>query len=578
MDGRRPDHLTWRHRVFTTVLALMMVGLAVRLAQIQIGDHDRYIEEAAFTRYGVASVTAPRGAIVDATGYPLATSVDTWDIYLDSFLWRDRERASGAAIALAATLGLDADEVLAAGTRQDRGDVVLQRDLPYEAGLALDRSALWGVRALPSSVRIYPEGNLASQLIGYVGLDSGLWGIEADYDHELRGRPGQLVVESDPLGRPIAFTQRAARPPEAGGEVHLTIDRFVQAIAERHLDEALEQFEAPSGSIVVMDPRTGAILALASRPATGLAPDSLELPQDELASLVRNRAVTDLYEPGSVFKTLTAAAAIDLGRVTPDSTYVDKGRVDVGGFEIYNWDFSSYGEVTVTELLQRSLNTGAVWLSEEIGPQDFYRYLSAFGIGELTHVGLSGEAEGIVRTPDDSDWYPVDLATNSFGQGLAATPLQVLTAVNVFANGGSLMRPYVVSRIVTDERVREFDPVTVRQVVSPATARTMARLMLDVVEGVQWHGARVPGYRVAGKTGTTIVSVPTGYDFDTTIASFAGFLPYEAPHISVLVKIDQPGGERNLGGEVAAPVFSRVAADIMEYLNEPATQRRAAAP
>jgi len=282
---------------------------------------------------------------------------------------------------------------------------------------------------------------------------------------------------------------------------------------------------------------------------------------------VRNRAVTDLYEPGSVFKVLTVAAAIDLGRVTPDSTYVDAGMVEVGGFEIKNWDLQSYGKVTVTELLQRSINTGAVWLSQEIGADNFYGYLRAFGIGESTHVGLSGEAQGIMRTPEDDDWYPVDLATNAYGQGLATTPLQVLTAVNVFANGGKLMRPYMVSKIVTREETRQFDPVEVRRVITPHTARTLARLMLDVVDGVPGHRAQVPGYRVAGKTGSTIVSTPTGYDFDTTIASFVGFLPYEAPLISILVKINHPGGERNLGGEVAAPVFSRMATDIMEYLN-----------
>ena len=235
----------------------------------------------------------------------------------------------------------------------------------------------------------------------------------------------------------------------------------------------------------------------------------------------------------------------------------------------------------MTEFLQRSLNTGAVWLSEQIGAADFYAYLEAFGIGESTHLGLSGEAEGLVRTPEDDDWYPVDLATNAFGQGLAVTPLQVLTAVNVFANGGMLMRPYIVSRTVSrtadGDEVREFDPVAVRRVVSIETAHTVARMMLDVVEGVQWHRARVDGYRVAGKTGTTIVSIPTGYDFDTTIASFVGFLPYEAPRISVLVKIDQPGGDRNLGGEVAAPVFASLAADIMEYLNVAPDDLRVAA-
>ena len=175
----------------------------------------------------------------------------------------------------------------------------------------------------------------------------------------------------------------------------------------------------------------------------------------------------------------------------------------------------------------------------------------------------------MIRTPEDDDWYPVDLATNSYGQGLAVTPLQVLSAINVFANDGVLMRPYIVSRIVNRDEVREFEPVDVRQVVSPATADTVARMMYDVVEGVEHHGARVPGYHVAGKTGTTLVSIPTGYEFDTTIASFAGFIPYEDPQVSVLVKIDQPGGDRNLGGEVAAPVFSRVAADIMDYLAVP---------
>ena len=575
MADPRPDHFTWRHRVLVAATAIVLVGLGARLAQIQIADHERYARQAALTRFGTVEAAAPRGGIFDATGFPLAISADTWDVYLDSRLWRDRERASMAAIELGDALGLDPDAIFAAGTGRDAGDVSLVRGLDYERGVELRDRQLWGVRLLPSAERLYAEGDLAGQLIGHVGVDGhGLWGIEADYDHVLRGRPGVVVAERDPLGRPISFSASESAAPIAGGEVHLTIDRFIQAIVERQLDAALEEYEAPSGSIVVMDPRTGAVLAIASRPAVRIS--TLDLNDPRLAELVRVRAVTDLYEPGSVFKTLTVAAALDLGLVTPASTYLDKGSVEVGGFEIQNWDLRAYGEVSVTELLQRSLNTGAVWLSGEIGAASFYAYLSAFGIGEPTHVGLSGEAEGIVRSPDDDDWYPVDLATNAFGQGLAVTPLQVLSAINVFANGGTLMRPYIVSRIVTHDESRSFEPVAVRRVISPATARTMARLMLDVVEGVAWHGARVEGYRVAGKTGSTIVSIPTGYDFDSTIASFAGFLPYEAPQVSILVKIDQPGGERNLGGEVAAPVFSRVAADIMDYLNVLGSEHRAA--
>ena len=201
--------------------------------------------------------------------------------------------------------------------------------------------------------------------------------------------------------------------------------------------------------------------------------------------------------------------------------------------------------------------------------------MKLFGLGDPTHVGLSGEAEGTYRTPSDQGWAVTDLATNSYGQGIAATPLEVLTAVNSIANDGKLMRPYVVSKIVTGDSVRSFDPVEVRQVIKPETAHTVLKLMNDVVDGMPFHGAQVPGYHVAGKTGTTLVSIPTGYDLDSTIASFAGFIPYENPQISVLIKIDQPSGGLNLGGQVAAPVFSQAASQIMAYLRTPPSDPKA---
>lgn len=577
MSDAQPDHLTWRHRL-VGLLVLAAIGLIIfRLYELQVVNHEQYLTQAIQTRYGNTEVPASRGVITDATGYPLAASVDTWDIYIDRFLWRERDRASLAAIELGAFLELDANQLMADGTSAQNGDIMVRRDIGYQEGLALLELDLWGVRTLPSAVRTYPEGDLARQIVGHVGIDGvGLWGVEADFDHLLRGQPGSFSRELDLLGRPIAFSGNIDDRAIGGGEVQLTIDRFIQAIIEEELDRALEEFDARSGSILVMDPRTGAILGMASRPSTGITAEALNNPA--LPELVRNRPMTDLYEPGSVFKTLTTAAAIDLGLVTPESTYIDEGSVVVGPNVINNWDFTAYGEVTVRTYLQKSLNTGAVWLSDEIGAKDFYQYLDAFGIGEPTHVGLSGEAEGLVRHPSDPEWYPVDLATNSYGQGLAASPLQVLTAVNVFANDGWLMRPYIVSRVVSEDDVRTFDPVSVRQVVSSSTASTMAALMHDVVDGVQWHLAQVDGYSVAGKTGTTIVSIPTGYDFDTTIASFAGFLPYENPQVSVLVKIDQPEGALNLGGQVAAPVFSRVASAIMEYRRVPPHDALVSAP
>lgn len=567
----RPNHLTWRLSVLAGLVGIALVVLLGRLAVIQILDHQRYVEEAAVTHAGVATLPAPRGAILDATGFPLATSEDTWDVYIDRFLWRDQVKAQEAADGLAAALGVNAQEWFAKGTEGDAGDIVVQRQLPYEAGVQLAEQELWGIRLVPSSKRVYPEGGLAGSIVGYVGLEStGLWGIEADFDGVLKGKPGLIGSERDALGRPISFSGRTEKEPVAGGDVELTIDRFIQAIAEQRLREAVGQYDARGGSIVVMDPFTGAVLAMASVPSVG--DSGINLDDPKLNEEVRNRAITDLYEPGSVVKTLTTAAAIDLGRVTPESTYVDTGEVLVGESTIMNWDFSANGPTTVREYLQKSLNTGSVWLSQLLGANDFYRYLDAFGLGESTHLGLSGEAEGLVRQPSDPEWYPVDLATNSYGQGFAATPIQMLSAINVFANGGKLMRPYIVSRVTTGDDVRTFEPVEVRRPVSEATANTMRQLMRDVVEGVDYHGAVVDGYDVAGKTGTTLVSIPTGYDLNSTIASFAGFLPYEQPRVSVLVKIDQPSGGLNLGGQVAAPVFAKVAGDIMKYLSVPATQ------
>ena len=568
MSQSRPDHLTWRHWVMAFLVLGAIAGVMWRLYDVQVVSHEHYLQEAAATRQGVVTVPAPRGAILDATGYPLATSVDTWDIYIDRFLWRDRERASQAAMELGAFLGEDPDELMRSGTSEEQGDVLVLRDIEYQRGLELQAMRLWGVRTLPSAVRLYPEGDLAAQVLGSVGIDNeGLWGIEADFDHLLRGREGWVTTERDAIGRPISFTQRTERPAVGGGEVQLTVDRFIQAMVEQTLEDALERHQAVSGSILVMDPHTGAVLAMASRQRVPGASDD-----DELADRVRNRVISDLYEPGSVLKTLTTAAAIDSGTVGPGSTYEDKGTVSVGGYSIRNWDYSANGVVTVREILQKSLNTGTTWLADEMGPSTFYQYLRDFGIGELTHIGLSGEAEGALRTPSDPDWYPVDLATNSYGQGLAVSPLQMLTAVNSFANGGALMRPYVVSRIVNGDGARVFEPVEVRQVVTPETAETMRQLMEDTIEAVEWSGARVPGYLVAGKTGTTLVSIPTGYDLDSTIASFAGFLPAQDPQVSVLVKIDQPSGGLNLGGQVAAPVFAELAGDIMAYLGVPPTE------
>ncbi len=578
MTSKGTDQLTWRHWTLAIVVLASIVGVMVRLYEVQILNHDDYLEQAAVTRQGATTLPAPRGAILDATGYPLATSVDTWDVYIDRFLWRDRDLALRAASGLGDFLNVSPGDLFDMGTDAETGDVLVLRQMEYGRGLLLEELDLWGIRLIPSSQRVYPESGLAGSLVGYVGRDgAGLWGIESDFDSTLQGHDGWTTMERDALGRPIAFSQQRYEDPVAGGEVQLTIDRFIQAIVEKTLASALQQYNAPSGSIIVMDPHTGEILAVASSPSVSI--ENIDLNDPNLESLVKNHAITDLYEPGSVLKTLTTAIAIDLGIVNANTTYEDEGAVEYGGYTIRNWDFSAHGTTSVREYLQASLNTGSVWLADLVGPEKFYNYLKQFGLGEPTHVGLSGEGEGTYRTPADPDWYPVDLATNSYGQGLAVTPLQMLTAVNSIANGGVLMRPFIVSKVVTPTDVRTYEPVSVRRVISEETADTVYDLMRDVVEGQEWgHGAQVDGYEVAGKTGTTLVSIPTGYDIDTTIASFAGFIPYNDPQISVLVKIDQPSGGLNLGGQVAAPVFADLAAEIMAYLRVPPTHPVVAQP
>jgi cell division protein FtsI/penicillin-binding protein 2 len=336
----------------------------------------------------------------------------------------------------------------------------------------------------------------------------------------------------------------------------------VQRLVEGELESRIQTTGALGGTIIVMDPRTGEVLAMASRPGFRLSQLDLNDPDQ---SLFRNRAVTDVYEPGSVFKLLTAAMAIDMGKVTPESTYFDEGAVFIGPSTIRNWDFSKNGTMTVTQVLQRSLNTGAVWLSQEVGEDDFYRYMRDFGIGERTHVGLGGDEPGLLRGNEDPAWSPVDLATNSFGQGVAATPLQVITSIASLVNGGQLMRPYVVKEADTPEGPRRFEPVVVRQVVKPETAAAVTDMMNRVVEGVPGNLAAVAGYHVGGKTGTTTeATLADGAVTNGNVASFVGFAPVDEPQFIMLVKLDFR--EDRLGGQVSAPVFSALAPRILAYL------------
>ncbi len=560
------SRFTWRFAVLALVLLVSTGGIVGRLAQIQLVDHERYWLEAQEVHAEKKLVRPERGAILDRNGFPLATSVDVFDVYIDRRAWsEDITKAQRTAAGLAVNLGLDEQLTLARLLGEGEGSIELLADvIEFKAGQEIDRLGLPGVTVAAATKRFYPEGDTASTLLGFLGRDhSGLAGLEADLESILGGQPGVLFFERDGGGQPIAVGKTQEQPGQPGSDVRLTIDRYIQSLVEDELDAQLVAHEATGGSIIVMDPKTGAILGMVSRPSFKLSELDLDSPQQDL---YRNRAVTDAYEPGSVLKVITMATAVDLGLVNPNTTYYDTGTVEQGGYTFANWDFSVNGETTMTQLLQKSLNTGAIWLSGLIGPERLYESIQRFGFGEPTHSGLGGESAGLLRTHEDAEWYAADLATNSYGQGIAATPLQVITAVASLINGGQLMRPYMVAEIDGPDGRRIYEPVVVRQTISAASSETMVEMMRQVVDGVPGHLGQVKGYDVGGKTGTTLVSIPTGYALDSTLASFVGFAPVDDPAIIVLVKIDQPQDDP-LGGIVAAPVFGKLAPKILAYLN-----------
>ena len=471
---------------------------------------------------------------------------------------------------LAGLLGVNEDQIRRIVADGDGRDVLLALNVPYPLGEAVLAAGLPGVKVSAASLRRYAEGGLAGQLLGFVGRDEqGLAGLEFSLEAVLAGRPGQVVFERDSIGNPIPFGAQAVRPVTLGSDVVLTLDRTLQKMAEDHLARAIEETGARGGTILMMDPKTGDILAMASQPTFDLA--TLDLSEPDLDfSLFRNRAVTDLYEPGSVFKVITMASAIDAGIVNPNTTFIDTGAVVIGARTIRNFDLSFHGEQTMTQVLQRSLNTGTAWVAKILGSDLFYWYLRQFGFGQDTNSGFAGEAVGIVKEPGNLFWSPVDLATNSFGQGISVTPLQIVRAYAAIANGGNLMRPRLVSAVITPEGVQVVPPVIERSVIREDTAAHLRLMMQAVVDGVLRHPAQTPGWPVAGKSGTSDVAEEGVYLEGASIASFAGFAPADDPRIVLLVKIDRPQGEI-FGGIVAAPVFSAVLKDVLPYLGVPPT-------
>ncbi len=555
----------WLPAIAFTVFAGVVLA---RLVQVQVLEHDRYAEQARSELYASDTVFARRGAILDRNGFLLAMSTDTWDLYVATRVWNDDEAARQASEAIAAATGHDATYLRTLVQESGLVDVLVARDVPYDAGKALLDADVPGLVGLPNTVRVHPAGDLASSVIGIIGADNtGLTGIEAWYDTELQGIPGRVIFERDTTGSPIPYGETFTTEPIPGPDIVLTIDRRMQVAAEDALQRAVEKHEATRGSIIIMDPRNGDVLALATYPR--LAFSELDLSDPEHVRLLRNSAVSDMYEPGSVMKVITTAAAIDAGLVTPDTTYEDTGMTFVYGIPLYNWRNGVYGEQTMTGVLQQSINTGAVFMMEKLGVELFHEYLDAFGFGKPTGLDISGEAAGMVRRPTDPEWSPVDAATQSFGQSISVTPIQIVSALAAAINGGKLVEPRLVSAMVGRDGTRHDLPATVTgQPISAETSATIRQMLADVVNPGWYSPAKPFHYTAGGKSGTASIPIEGAYTEESQIVSFAGFAPVSEPRVLILVKIDE-NADLVTGTDAGGPVFAALVDEVLGYLGVP---------
>jgi len=539
--------------MFTAVAVGHLAYVQLRLPQLVPEDYR-----------GTEDFEPKRGSIYDSHGYLLAVSTSVYDIGAVPAQIDDEEVLADR---LASQLGEPRSEILAK-LQEDVPYVPLKRGVSREVAQTIQGWGEPGLQAESRALRVYPHSSLGVAVLGFVNEEQeASHGVEARYDSELGGTRGFRVAARDAVGSLIYRFY----PPQHGVDLHLTLDRNIQYVVEEALAKGVARTGAGRGLVIVMEPKTGAILAMAVYPTYD--PNTRDVTD---AGLFVNSAVSATYEPGSVFKVFTIASALDAGTITPSSTYYDQGQIEVGGRTIKNSDGQAYGQTSIPDLLAYSLNVGSATVSTKMGAYKFYEYVRRFGFGQLSGVDLAQETAGWVRAPGNPEWHESDLGTNSFGQGLATTPLQVISAISAVANDGALMRPYMVARIVDGTEVTETVPRVLRQVVSPEAAAETTKMLARAVESVAAvrNTVGISGYSIAGKSGTSQVYAPSGgYDPNETIASFAGYAPADDPRFAILVVLDRPQKEQ-WGTQAAGPVFREIALQLLTLLGVPPDSER----
>lgn len=565
----------WRSIALTTLLAFLSIAVLAQIVRIQYSPEAEVFRAQAEQYSGKFQMFYPeRGELYDRNGHLLAGNETVYTVGVNI---HEMEDAHTIALTLVAYLGLNYEEVMRrlqnpAGLSfvtlanyidaEDASILMeLQKQMAADALAVNQHSALDGLEFQPYLQRSYPENALASNILGFVNREGkGYFGVEEKYNDLLAGNPVQVWVPEDP--------NRAAEIPRIpnGSTLILTLNRDLQAAAEESLDGAMYEYGAHNGTIIILDPRTGEILAMATTPRMDLN-QFWNYPYVYDQSYQYNPAISMQYEPGSVFKILTMAAGLDLGVVAPNTLFNDTGSIEVGGAVIQNWDRQPWGAQDMIGCLQHSLNVCHAWISTQMGEENFYRYMNNFGIGHPTGIDLAGESSGRLKQPGDLEYFPVELGTNAFGQGVAVTPIQMLTAATPLANRGRLIIPHVLYAMVRDGRQFNISPIYGGNPISEQTARTISEMLAISLEN-EASMALVPGYRVAGKTGTAQIPVDGYYDPYSVNASFIGWGPIDDPRFLIYVWLERPTVSQ-WANDTAAPLFSEIAQKTVILLGIP---------
>ncbi len=501
-------------------------------------------------------IPAGRGTIFDTNGVQLAIGEQTKTVYADP-----RQLADPRAVAVAAQhiLGVDANQLYPQLLNRKTAFVYIKRFADPLKAAAFMQKKFTGVNDYPEEKRAYPQGSVASQVVGFAGTDNkGLGGLEIEYDKQLAGKPGKQTVVRDPFGQAINVV--SAKPERQGHDIFSTIDNKIQANAEEVLRETVARWRARSATAIVLDPHTGAVLAMAQAPGYN-ANNSSRVPQ----SYLTNHAVTDVFEPGSVFKLVTVAGALTEGLVTPSTPFKLPPCIQVADKCIHDAELRGTETLTVAKILSYSSNVGAITIAEKLGAPDLMKWIGRFGFGKPTGLDFPGESGGIVPSYPDQ-WSGTTIGNVPIGQGIAVTPIQIAAAYAAIANGGVWIQPHLVDRI-GGRTLHDFKH---RRVVSPAVDRALKTMLTGVVDehGATGNEAQIAGYSVAGKTGTAQIPGPHGYTTGKYVASFVGMVPVKSPRLLVLVSVEEPH-DQIYGGTVAAPAFAQIAKFDLQYLSVP---------